>query len=230
MSLSFVLVTLLAVLLLGALHVAFARAAPSAHLGELARDLTGGRDPWTRVLVAGALAATLFALGVVVVTWLVDDDESAAPDTRATTTAPTATTGTDTQTSPTTTATTRPPTTTSVQPPPGSVVLVRLVVEGSSGRVQRYLNRVGDEPVVRAVGPGFYRILVPGLTPETRSRAVLRVTTSGRTLAEVRKSPVSPALIVETRDRPTGTPAARDFTLVVFGARRDVREDLPPTK
>ena len=42
MSLSFVLVTLLAVLLLGALHVAFARAAPSGHLGELARDLTGG--------------------------------------------------------------------------------------------------------------------------------------------------------------------------------------------
>jgi hypothetical protein len=60
------LVVLALVALLGVLHViqwAVARpeAPASAPVGEVLRDLAGGRDPWARALFATALVAITFA-------------------------------------------------------------------------------------------------------------------------------------------------------------------------
>ena len=286
MSASYALVVLVAVGLLGMLHVAFAvaggrQAEGRRRIGGLAHDLAGAGDPWTRLLVAGAVAAILFALGVIAVSGLGDDsagtltrptvtppidtttDGTTSVDTRTTTpttttepttatTEPTTATATTepttdattaeppgttatTTTEPTTdTTTTEPPRTTPTTrpdpPPPGAVLLARAVVDGRTGRLRHGRNRLdATRPLVRATGPGTYLVVVPGLTRDARARATLRAIADRTTVALVRKAPSGRALVVQTRDRASGTPALRDFTLVVYGARRDLPGELPRT-
>ena len=223
-------VTLAAVALLALLHV-YAAAEEGAQvdgsrISAIARDLAGGRDPWTRLLVFSALAAALFALGVVAVPALFGNDEESAPATRPTVTAPT----TATTTAPTTTTTTK---TAPTGPPPGTVLIAETAVRGSNGQVLQSYSRVGTAPVVRVVDSGVYRVLVPGLGPDARGRATLRVRASAGTDVQVRKSPGSPTFVVSTRDASTGKPAARDFLLVVYGPPRDAHRQqqrhLPET-
>jgi hypothetical protein len=226
-------VTLAAVTLLALLHLAFAATnreqIDGTRISAVTRDLAGGRDLWTRLLVVAALATTLFALGVVAVPALFGDSgEEAAPVTRPTVTAPTSsTTPTTAPTSTTSPTTTTPTTTRPLEPPSGTVLIAETAVRGSTGRVVHSYSRLGTAPVVRAVDTGVYRVLMPGLGPGARGRATVRVRASAGTDVRVRKSAASPAFVVSTRDASTGRPAARDFLLVLYGPPRDAR---PPEK
>jgi cytoskeletal protein RodZ len=230
-------VTLAAVALLALLHV-YAAAEEGAQvegnrISAIARDLAGGRDPWTRLLVFGALAAALFALGVVAVPALFGNDEESAPATRPTVTTPTTSTAPTTATTTTAPTTTTPTKTIPTGPPRGTVLIAETAVRGSNGQVLQSYSRVGTAPVVRVVDAGVYRVLVPGLGPDARGRAKLRVRAGAGTDVQVRQSPGSPAFVVSTRDAATGKPAARDFLLVVYGPPRDARRQherhLPKT-
>ena len=221
-------VTLAAVALLALLHV-YAAAEEGAQvegsrISAIAHDLAGGRDPWTRLLVFGALAAALFALGVVAVPALFGNDEESAPATKPTVTAPT------TSTTPTTETAT---TTTPAGAPRGTILIAETGVRGSNGEVIYSYSRVGPAPVVRMVDAGVYRVLIPGLGPDARGRATLQVRANAGTDVRVRRLPGSPAFIVSTRDAATGKPAGRDFLLVVYGppgdAHRDQERHLPKT-
>ena len=238
MPLAHLLVLLVAVVLLAALHLAFA-GAPGA---VTPKRLADGRDRWTQLLVAAAILAILFALGVGAVPALLDDEPQSftqptvtenRTDGRTTTAVETTTSVATTATAPTTptvmptpTPPPRPP-----RPPRGAVVLARAEVDGATGRLQRGLNRLAERrPVVRAAGRGSYRVVLPGLTAEAHRRIALRVTAGPDTVAEARKPLSGAALIVRTRDRRTGRPAARNFTLVVYGAKRDLAgTNLPET-
>jgi hypothetical protein len=225
-------VTLAAVALLALLHLAFAATSAGqqvdgSRVGAVARDLAGGHDPWTRLLVVAAAATTLFALGVVAVPALFGDDEETAPVTRPTVTTPTSsTTPTTAPTSTTTPTTTTPTTTRPLEQPRGTVLIAQAAVRGSTGHVLQSYSRVGAVPVVRAVDKGVYRVLVPGLGPGARGRATVRVRAGAGTDVQVRKTPGSPAFVISTRDARTGQPAARDFLLIVYGPPRDAH---PPT-
>ena len=236
MPLAHLLVLLVAVVLLAALHLAFA-GAPGA---VTPKRLADGRDRWTQLLVAAAILAILFALGVVAVPALLDDDEPQSltqptvtenrTDGRTTTAVETTTSVATTATAPTT-PTVMPTPTPPPRPPRGAVVLARAEVDGATGRLRRGLNRLAERrPVVRAAGRGSYRVVLPGLTAQARRRVALRVTAGADTVAEARKFRSGNALIVRTRDRRTGRPAARNFTLVVYGAKRDLAgTNLPET-
>ncbi|MFN2470090.1 MAG: hypothetical protein ABR583_03700 [Gaiellaceae bacterium] len=276
---SYVVVTLLAVALLGALHLGLALAGGRQTLerprvGGLAHGLGGSDDPWTRLLLAAALVAALFALGVVAVPALLSDDgsetvtpteptvttptgssgSSATSLTTSTETATTSTTtrpetSTETATTSTTTrpetstetattsTTTRPETSTTTEPttpppppPRGSIVLARVVVDGATGNTRRHVNRLGPAPIVRAVGAGVYRIVVPGLTPARRNRATVRATAGPGTHVVATQEASGSVIVVVTRDRTTGAPSARRFALTVYGARSDLpKSTLPPT-
>lgn len=232
-----ILVTLTSVALLALLHVRFAASADGrqlagSRLGTAARDLAGGRDPWTRALVATAVGASIFALGVVAVPALFG--ESDEDSTQPTVTAPTVTQPTTATSPPTTSApsTTTAPVTTAplpTEPPAGTVLLAEAVVRGSTGQVVQSVNRLGAQPVVRSMGDGVYRVLVPGMTPGVRRRSVVRVAATPETVVDVRKSATSPALIVTTRDASTGELSPRMFTLIVFGPPSDARAPRKPT-
>lgn len=234
MSSAHLLVVVVAVTLLGAFHLAFAG---GARVRALSDDFSAGRDPWTRLLALAAAAAVLFALGVVGVPALFDDDESESTLTRPTVTTPTGRNGGTATTVPTRTTvptTTAATTTTPEPPPPGAIVLARAKVEGATARLRQGMNRLdGRPPVVRAAGLGVYRVVVPGLTAEARRRIELRVTAGPSTLAVAKESRRGSALVVWTRDRETRASTPRDFTLVVYGSSRDVPRDdemtLPET-
>lgn len=216
-------ITLGAIALLALLHLAYATEGAEVgadRLGERARGLTGDRDPWTLALVGAAAVAALFAIGVVAGPAVFGSEES-TPATRPTVTAPTTST-----TAPTTsrsTTTTRPPTTTTTTPvgPPSGTVLIAETAVSATGHVQQSYSRLGEPPVVRAVGTGVYRVLLPRLRPGARTRVTLRVHAAAGTKASVRKRPTSPAFVVSTRDAATGKPASRNFVLEIYGPPAD---------
>jgi hypothetical protein len=221
-------ITLGAIALLGLLHLAYSTAQEtgdydSAGIGERARGLTGGRDPWAVALVAAAGVAALLAIGVVAGPAIFDESEENAPPT----TRPTVTTAT--------TTTTRPPTTTTtpVGPPPGTVLIAETAVS-ESGQVLQSYSRLGSAPVVRAVDTGVYRVLLQGLRPQARKSVILRVHAGAGTTAVARMQATSPAFVVMTRDAATGEPAARRFLLEVYGppaaARPAPKPQLPKTR
>jgi hypothetical protein len=226
-------ITLGAIALLGLLHLAYSTAQEtgdydSAGIGERARGLTGGRDPWAVALVAAAGVAALLAIGVVAGPAIFgESEENAPPTTRPTVT--TATTAASSTTAPTTTTTT----TTPVGPPPGTVLIAETAVS-ESGQVLQSYSRLGSAPVVRAVDTGVYRVLLQGLRPEARKSVTLRVHAGAGTTAVARVQATSPAFVVMTRDAATGEPAARRFLLEVYGppaaARPAPKPQLPKTR
>jgi hypothetical protein len=211
-------ITLGAIALLALLHLAYSAAeegagSGGARIGERARGLTGGRDPWAVALVAASGVAALFAIGVVAGPAIFGESEESAPPT----TRPTATTGTTSTTAPPTTrSATTTTTTTPVTPPPGTVLIAETAVS-LSGQVLQSYSRVGSAPVVRSVDTGVYRVLLPGLRPEARKTLTVRVHAASKTAATVSMKLTSPAFVVTTRDAATGEPAARSFLLEVYG-------------
>src|SRR5215212_5443480 len=110
-------ITLAAIGALVLYHAFAATAKPDDEAGAAQK-----RDPWARILVAGAVLAALLALGVVIVPAVEGNDEAASTTPSTTTTLPTTTTTPPTTgTSPTTTPTTEPTTTTA--PTTGSTTL-----------------------------------------------------------------------------------------------------------
>ncbi len=232
-----------AVALLATLHLLTSRRGGASRLA-----LPGGTDPWARFLVAAALGATLFALGVIAVPALIDDDDevsgttseptttiptttassTTAPDptTSVPTTAPTATTTTSTAT--TTSVPTAPTTTTTPPPPEGKIVLARATVDGPTGQLVGSVSRLGAPPSVRRVGDGIYRVVVPGLSQDARKRTTVRIRAGTTTEAAVRRPAGTEALIVLTTSSATGAAVSRDFTIVLWGARSDIPK-LPKT-
>jgi hypothetical protein len=213
-------ITLGAIALLALLHLTYSTAEEGAgfggaRVGERARGLTGGRDPWAVALVAASGVAALFAIGVVAGPAIFDESEESAPPT----TRPTATTQTTSISSTTAPTTTRPATTTTttpVTPPPGTVLIAETAVS-PSGQVLQSYSRLGSAPVVRSVDTGVYRVLLPGLSPEARKTVTVRVHAASETEATVSTKLTSPAFVVTTRDAATGEPAARSFVLEVYG-------------
>jgi hypothetical protein len=108
-------------------------------------------------------------------------------------------------------------------------VLALATVDGAEARVVRSRSKLGSQPIVRRVEVGVYRVLVPGLSESARARAIVRVQAEQATDASVRKPAGSPTLIVLTRDRSSGAPSSRDFTLTVYGVRADLPRKLPKT-
>jgi hypothetical protein len=221
---------------IGLLAVFHAVRAPEGGGRAGSRKLSTARarrdDPWARFLVAAAAGATLLALGVLVVPGLVGGESSTSSTRQTTTVSSASTTTSSTSTTTTQPTTTRPtttlPTTTTPKPPPrGSTLFVRVSVVGSTGQAAAVVNRVGEPVVVRKVSAGVYRLRIPALPAEARRRTVVRVHAAPDTTA-VGGWATSGALVVLTWDKTTGRPAARNFMVVVWGPRSDLR--LPGTR
>jgi hypothetical protein len=231
------IVVIAAVGLLGALHLALRAARVPAVVPS-----TAGPRPWISrvpivgVLVLAALAALAFA-GIAFVVSVVDDEDTTAPSTQATTTGPTATTATTAPPPPQP----PPPAPAPLEPPTGTALVARVVTD-ADGSVSGSRNRVGNAPAVAKREKGVYAVAVPGLSPELRRQATIRVRPSdatGGVRASARKMGPKAEFVVFTRDAQTGDFADSGFELAIFLPKQDLeatagddegRRELPGTK
>ena len=193
------------------------------------------RDLLLPALVLAALAALVFA-GIAFVVSVLDDEDATAPSTQ-TTTAPATNTAPPAQPPP-------PPGPASLEPPAGTELVARIVVE-PSGAVAAARNRVGDRPRVIIREEGVSAVTVPGLSPEMRHLAVIRVRPANGTpgvRVSARKVGPQADFVVFTRDAQTGGFAQTGYEFAVFFPQQDVegaageeedadpRPVLPPTR
>jgi hypothetical protein len=215
-----VIVVIVAVGLLGLLHLALRTARVPAGIPSTAEPRPWiRRDPVLGVLVLAALAALAFA-GVAFVVSLIDDEDTTAPATQATTTAPTATTPTTAPPPPQP----PPPAPAALQPPAGATLVARVVTD-ADGSVTGSHNRVGNAPVAVKRENGVYAVDVPGLSPTLRRQAILRVRPAGATRGvrvSARKMGPEAEFVVFTRDTQTGEFADAGFEFAAYLPKEDL--------
>jgi hypothetical protein len=230
------IVTIASVGLLGALHLVLRAARAPAGAASVVGPPAGmRRDLLVPALVLAALAALAFA-GIAFVVSVVDDEDATAPSTQATT-APATTTAPPPAQLP-------PPAPASLEPPAGTELVARMVVQ-PEGAVATARNRFGQPPRVIVREEGVYAVIVPGLSPELRRRAVVRVRPADGTpgvLVSARKVGPRADFVVFTRDAQTGGFAQTGYEFALFVPQQDVegaagegeegdgRPVLPPTR
>jgi hypothetical protein len=206
-----VIVVIVAVGLLGLLHLALRTARVPAGVPSTAEPRPWiRRDPVLGVLVLAALA-TLAFVGVAFVVSLIDDEDTTAP------TATTATTAPPPPQPP-------PPAPAALQPPAGATLVARVVTD-ADGSVTGSHNRVGNAPVAVKRENGVYAVDVPGLSPTLRRQAILRVRPAGATRGvrvSARKMGPEAEFVVFTRDAQTGEFADAGFEFAAYLPKEDL--------
>jgi hypothetical protein len=185
-------------------------------------------------LIALAALVALVVAGVAFVVSVVDDDEETAAPTRTTTTAPPTTAPPPPQPP--------PPAPAPLQTPSGTTLVAR-VVATADGSPATSRNRVGKNVAVVERETGVYAVIVPGLSPQLRKRAVVRARpANGAPGVRVSARKVGPQseFVVFTRDAQSGDFAESGFELAVYlpkqvlegtaGQAEDGRLKLPPTR
>jgi hypothetical protein len=228
------IVTIALVGLLGALHLVLRAARAPAGTASVAAPRPVARRPLMALLVLAALAALAFA-GVAFVVSVLDDEDTTAPTTQPTTTAPATPAAPPPPQPP-------PPAPAPLEAPSGTALVARVVAQ-PDGAVSSRRNRVGEAPKVTEREAGVYEVAVPGLTPELRRAAVVRVRPADGApgiMVSVRKVGPSADFMVFTRDEQTGAFAESSFEFAVFlpeqelegtaGENKSGRPQLPPTR
>jgi hypothetical protein len=212
------IVTIAAVSLLAALHLALRAArAPAGPASATVARPGVRRDPLLAVLGLAALAALAFAGVAFVVSVLDDEDEPTAPTTQATTTAPATPTAPPPPQPP-------PPAPAPLEPPAGTALVARVVTD-VDGSITGGRNRVGRTPTVVKRERGVYAVSVPGLPANLRKRAAVRVRPadgSPRVMVSARKIGPEADFMVFTRDATTGDFADTGFEFAAFLPQQDL--------
>jgi hypothetical protein len=230
------IVTIASVGLLGALHLVLRAARAPVGTASVAGPHAGmRRDLLLPALVLAALAALVFA-GIAFVVSVLDDEDTTAPSTQTTTAAATTTAPPPAQPP--------PPAPAALEPPAGTELVSRIVVE-PNGAIAAASNRVGDRPRVIVREEGVSAVTVPGLSPEMRRLAVIRVRPANAApgvRVSARKVGPQADFVVFTRDAQTGDFAQTGYEFAVFFPQQDVegaageeeveggRPVLPPTR
>jgi uncharacterized iron-regulated membrane protein len=215
-----VIVVIVAVGLLGLLHLALRTARVPAGIPSTAEPRPWiRRDPVLGLLVLAALAALAFA-GLAFIVSLVDDEDTTGPPTQATTTAPTTTTATTAPPPPQP----PPPAPAALEPPAGAALVAR-VITNADGSVADSRNRVGNAPIAVKQENGVYAVDVPGLSPTLRRQAILRVRSAGATRGvsvSARKMGPEAEFVVFTRNARTGEFAYAGFVFAAYLPKEDL--------
>jgi hypothetical protein len=230
------IVTITFVGLLGALHLVLGTVRSPAGASTVAAPRPEARRaPLIALLVVAAVAALAFA-GVAFVVSVLDDEETTAPATEPTTSAPVSAPAPPPPQPP------PPPAPTQLEAPSGTLLVARVVAQ-RRGSLADARNTVGRAPRLVMREQGVYEVRVPGLTPELRRSAVLRVRPASGArgvMVSARKVGPSADFLVFTRDAQSRAFAAAGFELAVFlpkralggptGEEGDGRPVLPRTK
>jgi hypothetical protein len=227
------IVTIACVGLLAALHLVLRAARAPAGTGAVAAPRTMvGRDPFLALLALAAFAALVVAAIAFVVSVADDEDEGAAPTARTATTAPTTTAAPPPS----------PPPPAPLETPSGTALIARVITR-PDGSVASARTRIGKPVTVAEQEPGIYAVTVPGVSPQLRKRAVVRVRPAdgapGTTVSARKVGPQSD-FVVFTRDAQSGTFVESGFELAIYlpkqvlertaGAAESGRPKLPPTR